>query len=64
MDPLTIEWALKINAILKKWGYDLMRRRFKAYTDLITRHKTLEKVEGLLMSLEDQGVTDNEQGLA
>lgn len=57
MDPLTIEWAIKINAILKKWGYDLMRRRFRQYTDLLAKHKTMEKIEGLLMSLEDQDVT-------
>lgn len=54
MDPITIEWAIKINAILKKWGYDVMRRRFKVYTDLLTKHKTMEKIEGLLMSLEDR----------
>lgn len=56
MDPLTIEWAVKIHAILKKWGFDLMRRRFKAYTDLLTKHKTMEKIEGLLMSMEDNDV--------
>lgn len=54
MDPITIEWAIKINAILKKWGYDAMHRRFKVYTDLLTKHKTMEKIEGLLMSLEDR----------
>lgn len=53
MDPLTIEWAIKIDAILKKWGFDLMRRRFRQYTDLLAKHKTMEKIEGLLMSLED-----------
>lgn len=62
MDPLTIEWALKVDRILKKWGFDLMHRRFKMYTDLIIREKTLEKVEGLLMSLEDRDVTESTQG--
>jgi len=57
MDPLTIEWALKIDAILKKWGYDATRVRFRQYTDLIKKHKTLEKIEGLLMSLEDNDAT-------
>jgi hypothetical protein len=58
MDPLTVEWAIKIDAILKKWGYDAMRRRFSAYTDLLKKHKTLEKIEGMLMSLEDQDVNE------
>lgn len=56
MDPVTIEWAIKINAILKKWGYDVMQRRFRQYTDLLAKHKTMEKIEGLLMSLEDHDV--------
>lgn len=56
MDPITIEWALKIDGMLKKYGYDLMKRRFAPYTDLLQRHKTLEKVEGLLMSLEDRDI--------
>lgn len=58
MDPLTIEWSIKINAMLKKFGYDLMRRRFQAYTNLLTKHKTMEKIEGLLMSMQDEDVSE------
>ena len=58
MDPLTIEWSIKINAMLKKFGYDLMRRRFRCYTDLLTKHKTMEKIQGLLMSMEDNDVSE------
>lgn len=53
MDPVTVEWAIKIDKKLKQWGYDLMHRRFKVYTDLLHKHKTLEKIEGLMMSLDD-----------
>nr|QTE03424.1 MAG: replication-associated protein [Phoenicurus auroreus CRESS-DNA-virus sp.] len=63
MDPLTIEWALKISAVLKKYGYDLMRRRFRQYTELLTKHKTMEKIEGLLMTLEDQDISESNEDM-
>lgn len=60
MDPLTIEWALKVQNMLKKWGYDLMRRRFRQYTEMLAKHKTMEKIEGLLMTLQDQDANEGQ----
>lgn len=53
MDPYTTEWALKIDAILKKWGSPGMKNRFGAYTGLLAKNKIKEKIEQLQMSLED-----------
>lgn len=56
MDPYTTEWALKIDAILKKWGSPVMIRRFAVYTTLLSKNKIKEKIEQLQMSLEDEDV--------
>lgn len=58
MDPYTTEWALKIDAILKKWGSPLMKIRFAAYTALLAKNKIKEKIEKLNMSLEDHDVDE------
>ena len=54
MDPITTDWAVKIHGICKKWGSDVMRKRFKVYLDLIAKNNTMEKIERLMMSMEDQ----------
>ena len=54
MDPITTDWAVKIHGICKKWGSDVMRKRFKVYLDLVEKNKIMEKVERLMMSMEDQ----------
>ena len=54
MDPITTDWAVKIHGICKKWGSDVMRKRFKVYLDLVEKNKIMEKVEQLMMSLEDR----------
>lgn len=56
MDPLTSEWALKIQEKLKRWGSDDTRKRFKSYTDLISKNKIKEQIEALQMSLEDNDI--------
>lgn len=58
MDPFTTEWALKIDAILKKWGSPGMKNRFGVYTALLNKHKIKEKIEQLKMSLEDTDVDE------
>ena len=58
MDPYTTEWAMKIDAILKKWGSPLMKIRFAAYTALLAKNKIKEKIEKLNMSLEDHDVDE------
>lgn len=58
MDPYTTEWALKIDAILKKWGSPGMKNRFGVYTALLNKHKIKEKIEKLQMSLEDTDVDE------
>lgn len=54
MDPFTTDWAMKIAALMKKWGTPTMERRFKGYLDLLAKHKIKEKIEALQMALEDQ----------
>lgn len=58
MDPYTTEWALKIDAILKKWGSPGMKNRFGVYSALLNKHKIKEKIEKLQMSLEDTDVDE------
>lgn len=53
MDALTTDNAMKIKAMLKKWGTDGMAKRFKMYTDLLERDIIKAKIERLQMSLED-----------
>lgn len=54
MDPFTTDSAMKINGMLKKWGTDDMKQRFKGYTDLLSREAIKSKIEQLQMQLEDQ----------
>lgn len=58
MDPYTTEWALKIDAILKKWGSPGMKNRFGMYSALLSKNKIKEKIEKLQMSLEDTDVDE------
>lgn len=53
LDPVTTDTAVKVSAILKKWGTDGTRKRFSMYTDLLKRDKIRSKIEQLQMSLED-----------
>ena len=53
MDALTTDNAMKIRAMLRKWGTDGMAKRFKMYTDLLERDAIKAKIERLQMSLED-----------
>lgn len=53
MDPVNIESALKIEAKLRQWGTDDTRKRFKVYTDLVSKNKIKERIERLQMQLED-----------
>lgn len=54
MDPYTTDNALKIKGLLKKWGTDGMRSRFKEYTDLLEREIIKNKIEKWTMLLEDK----------
>jgi len=56
MDPYTTEWSLKIDALMKKWGSDQMRKRFSGYNDLLRKNKIKERIEALNMELEDHDV--------
>lgn len=58
MDPFTTEWAVKIESMLKRWGSPRTFSRFKAYTDILKKHKIMEKIELLQMSLEDDDVSE------
>lgn len=53
LDPVTTDTAVKVAAILKKWGTDGTRKRFAMYTELLKRDKIRSKIEQLQMSLED-----------
>lgn len=53
LDPVTTDTAVKVSAILKKWGTDGTRERFAMYTELLKRDKIRSKIEQLQMSLED-----------
>lgn len=53
LDPVTTDTAVKVAAILKKWGTDGTRKRFNMYTELLKRDKIRSKIEQLQMSLED-----------
>lgn len=53
LDPVTTDTAVKVTAILKKWGTDGTRKRFAMYTELLKRDKIRSKIEQLQMSLED-----------
>lgn len=53
LDPVTTDTAVKVTAILKKWGTDGTRKRFNMYTELLKRDKIRSKIEQLQMSLED-----------
>lgn len=53
LDPVTTDTAVKVAAILKKWGTDETRKRFNMYTELLKRDKIRSKIEQLQMSLED-----------
>jgi len=54
MDPFTTEWAVKIESMLKRYGSDTMRARFRGYTDLISRDTIKMQIEKLQMQLEDR----------
>jgi hypothetical protein len=56
MDPYTSEWALKIDAIMKKWGSEQMKKRFSGYADLLRKNKIKERIEALNMQLEDENI--------
>ena len=56
MDPFTTEWALKIDAILRKWGSDHMKQRFRGYTDLLRKNKIKKRIEALQMQIQDEDV--------
>lgn len=56
MDPLTTDSAMKIKAMLSKWGTDGTRKRFKEYTDLLERDRIKMKIEQMQMLLEDNNV--------
>lgn len=58
MDPYTTEWALKIDAMMRKWGSPITKNRFGAYTGLLAKNKIKEKIEKLQMSLEDTDVDE------
>lgn len=53
IDALTTDNAMKITSILKKWGTDGMKNRFKMYTELLERENIKRKIEQLQMQLED-----------
>lgn len=53
MDPFTTEWAMKIDALLRKWGSPITKNRFGVYTALLNKNKIKERIEQLQMSLED-----------
>lgn len=54
MDALTTDNAMKIKMLLRKWGTEGTRSRFKMYNDLLERDVIKRKIEQLQMSLEDQ----------
>ena len=54
LDALTTDNALKITSILKKWGTDGTKNRFKVYSDLLERENIKQKIEQLQMQLEDK----------
>lgn len=56
MDPYTTEWALKIDAIMKKWGSEQMKKRFSGYSDMLRKNKIKERIEALNMQLEDENI--------
>lgn len=56
MDPFTTEWALKIDALMKKWGSEQMKKRFGGYSDMLRKDKIKERIEALNMQLEDENV--------
>ena len=58
LDPITTDTAVEIKRILDKFGSDVMKRRFKAYTDMISKNKIMEKIERLQMQLNDEDATD------
>lgn len=53
MDAVTTDNAMKIKALLAKWGTDGMKNRFKMYTELLERENIKRKIEQLQMQLED-----------
>lgn len=56
MDPFTTEWALKIDAIMKKWGSDPMKKRFSGYTEMLRKNRIKERIEALQMQIQDEDV--------
>lgn len=56
VDPYTIDVAIKINNILKKWGDNKSKERFSSYTDMLKKYKIKEKIEQLQMTLEDHDI--------
>lgn len=54
MDAITTDNAMKIRGLLRKWGTDGTRKRFREHTDLLERDVIKRKIEQLQMSLEDQ----------
>lgn len=56
MDPFTTEWALKIDAIMRKWGSDSMKNRFSGYTDMLRKNRIKERIEALQMQIQDEDV--------
>lgn len=54
MDAITTDNAMKIRGLIRKWGTEGTRKRFREYTDLLERDVIKRKIEQLQMSLEDQ----------
>lgn len=59
MDPMTVDTAIKIEAMQKKFGSSYTQERFKSYLTLLDRAKIREKIEKLQMQLEDNDVVVN-----
>ena len=53
MDPLTVECALRIKAMIKKFGDPSQLPRFTMHLNLLERDAIKRKIEQLQMSLED-----------
>ena len=58
LDPITTDTAVEIKRLLDKFGSDIMKRRFKPYTDMLAKNKIMEKIERLQMQLNDEDATD------
>lgn len=57
MDPLTTEWAVAIQRMLKKYKCpEAIHNRTQPYLALLSKNRIQEKIEQLQMSLEDNDV--------